>query len=136
MYEKAFKLEIITPERVLLQADVTSLGAPGVQGGFQILYNHAPFVSTLDVGVLKVKDREGRDTLYSTSGGFAEVKDNQVVVIAETAEPAGEIDVERAMAAKKRAEERLRSKNEEIDAERARIALMKALNRLRVSGKA
>ena len=136
MYEKAFKLEIITPERVLIQADVTSLGAPGVQGGFQILYNHAPFVSTLDVGVLKVKDREGRDTLYSTSGGFAEVKDNQVVVIAETAEPAGEIDVERAMAAKKRAEERLRSKNEEIDAERARIALMKALNRLRVSGKA
>ena len=136
MYEKAFMLEIVTPRKVVFRGEATSFSAPGTLGGFQVLYNHAPLLSTLEIGKLKVKDKQGDDSFYSTSGGFIEVKNNEVVVVVETAEPANEIDVERAKAAKQRAEERLRSKHEDIDLERARFALLRSLNRLRVAGMA
>ncbi len=110
MYEKAFQLEIITPSKVVFKDEATSLSAPGVQGGFQILYNHAPFLSALEVGEIKVKDKAGNDTRYATSGGFVEVKDNHVVVLADSAEILSEIDIDRARAAKARAEERLQSR--------------------------
>ena len=133
MYEKAFQLEIVTPTRVVFKAEATSLSAPGVQGRFQILYDHAPFLSALDVGEIKVKDKAGNDTRYATSGGFVEVLNNRVVLLADSAEMASEIDVDRAKAAKVRAEERLRVKQENIDQERANAALMRAMNRLRLS---
>jgi len=136
MYEKAFKLQIVTPQRVVFQGEATSLGAPGVQGGFQVLYNHAPLLSSLDIGELRVKGADGHDTIYATSGGFVEVKDNAVVVLAETAEATGEIDVSRAKEAEKRATERLHSRSDEVDVERARLAMMRALNRLRVASRA
>jgi F-type H+-transporting ATPase subunit epsilon len=136
MYEKAFKLEIVTPRKIVFQAEATSLSAPGTRGGFQILYNHAPFLSSLEIGKLKVKDKQGADTVYSTSGGFVEVQDNRVVVVVETAESTKEIDIDRAKSAKQRAEERLLSRRKDIDVERARLALLRALNRLRVAGMA
>ncbi|MBM2840519.1 MAG: atpC, partial [Bacteroidetes bacterium] len=105
-------------------------------GGFQILYNHAPFISTIEIGELKVKDKNGKDELYATSGGFVEVKENSVVVLAETAERVAEIDVQRAKAANERATQRLHAKDPSIDIERARLAMMRSLNRLRVAGKA
>jgi F-type H+-transporting ATPase subunit epsilon len=136
MYEKAFQLEIITPSKVVFKDEATSLSAPGVRGGFQVLCNHAPFLSALEVGEIKVKDKSGNDTRYATSGGFVEVKDNHVVVLADSAELFSEIDVERAKSAKARAEERLRYRQETIDRERANAALMRAMNRLRLSQKA
>ncbi len=135
MYEKAFQLEIITPTRVVFSEEATSLTAPGVEGGFQILYNHAPFLSALDIGEIKVKDKTGSDTFYATSGGFVEVNDNHVVVLADTAEKSSEIDVERAKAAKVRAEERLGRTQELVDLVRAETALLRATNRLRLSQK-
>ena len=135
MYEHAFKLEIIAPDRIVFQDDATSLSAPGVEGGFQILYNHAPFLSALEIGQIKVKDRQGVDALYATSGGFVEVRDNHVVVLVETAERAEDIDIARAKAARQRAEDRLKSRQEEMSFERARLALHRALNRLRLAGK-
>jgi F-type H+-transporting ATPase subunit epsilon len=135
MYEKVFNLQIITPSRVVFKDEATSLSAPGTQGGFQILCNHAPFISTIEVGEIKVKDKSGKDTLFATSGGFVEVKDNNIVVLAETAEPAGEIDMERAKAAKERAKERLHSNDPNTDVDRARLAMMRSLNRLRIAGK-
>jgi len=135
MYEKPFRLQIVTPNRVVFQGDATSLSAPGVQGGFQVLSNHAPLLSSLEVGELRVKGVDGRDSAYATSGGFVEVKDNTVVVLAETAEAASEIDVQRAKSAEQRATERLRSKSAEVNEERARISLMRALNRLRVASR-
>jgi len=135
MYEKAFKLQIVTPNRVVFQGDATSLSAPGVQGGFQVLYNHAPFLSSLEIGELRVKGVDGRDSVYATSGGFVEVKDNTVVVLAETAEAASEIDAQRAKGAEQRATERLRLKSAEIDEVRARVSLTRALNRLRVASR-
>jgi F-type H+-transporting ATPase subunit epsilon len=136
MYEKSFKLQIITPSRVIFQDDAKSISAPGTQGGFQVLYNHAPFISTIEVGELRVMDTSGKDLLYATSGGFVEVRDNSVVVLAETAEPAAEIDKRRAKAASERAAKRLHSKDPEIDVERARLAMVRSLNRLRVAEKA
>ncbi len=137
MYEKSFRLEIITPGRVVFQGEVTSVSAPGVMGGFQVLYDHAPMLSAIGVGVLKVKDKEGKDMVYTTSGGFAEVKNNSVVILAESAERHDEIDVKRAKAAKERASRRLEigSNDPQIDAERARVALARAINRLKYAQK-
>ena len=136
MYEKTFKLQIITPGRVVFQDEASSVSAPGTQGGFQILYNHAPFISTIEVGEIKVRNKNGNDLVYATGGGFVEVKENNVVVLAESAELAGEIDVPRAKAANARAMQRLQSKDPGIDIERARLSMMRSLNRLRVTSKA
>jgi len=136
MYEKSFKLQIITPGRVVFQDEASSVSAPGTQGGFQILHSHAPFVSTIEVGEIKVMNKNGHDLVYATSGGFVEVKENNVVVLAESAELAGEIDVPRAKAANERATQRLQSKDPGVDIERARLSMMRSLNRLRVASKA
>lgn len=135
MYEKSFQLEIVTPAKVVFRDEATSLSAPGIQGGFQVLYNHAPLLSAIEVGVIRVKDKNGNDTHYATGGGFVEVKENHVVVLADSVERASEIDVERAMAAKQRAEERLRQRDDSIDQARARASLARALNRLQLSRK-
>lgn len=135
MYERSFQLEIITPERIVLQDEAASLSVPGTAGGFQVLYNHAPLLSTLEIGELKVKDKNGHDTSFSVSGGFVEVRENSVVVLVETAERVGEIDVERAKAAQARAYKRLHEKYENIDHERARVALLRAVNRLRIASR-
>jgi len=135
MYEKAFKVEIVTPERVVFRDEATSVSAPGVQGRFQVLYNHASFLSALQIGEVKVRDKGGKDIVYATSGGFVEVKNNAVVVLVETAERASEIDVERAGAAKERATKRLHAKYGDIDHARAQMALLRALNRLGLAEK-
>jgi F-type H+-transporting ATPase subunit epsilon len=135
VYEKPFRLDIITPARVVFQGEATSLGAPGMAGNFQVLYNHAPLLSAIGVGALKVRDTKGQDVQYSTSGGFVEVKDNAVVVLAESVEREDEIVVSRAEAARVRAQQRMDSRSADVDYERARAALMRAVNRLRVAGK-
>jgi F-type H+-transporting ATPase subunit epsilon len=135
VYEKPFAVEIVTPSRVVFQGEATSLSVPGFIGGFQVLYNHAPLLSALGIGVLKIKDRDGHDSLFATSGGFVEVKNNRAVVLAESAESAAEIDITRAQAAMDRAKQRLSSPSPDIDVARAEAALMRALNRLRLSRK-
>ncbi len=135
MYEKAFQLEIITPSRVVFKDQATSLSAPGVQGGFQVLHNHAPLLAAIEIGEIKVRDKDGKDILYATSGGFVEVNDNKVVVLADTAERSTEIDVERAKSSKQRAEERLQATNHSIDHARAEASLMRAVNRLRLASR-
>ncbi len=133
MYEKPFHAEIITPRRVVFRGEITSLSAPGVEGGFQVLAGHAPLLSAISVGQLTIKSTDGNDIRYAASGGFVEVRSNNVVVLAESAERADEIDIDRARAAHERAERRLHSQEEGVDAERARAALLRALNRLKVA---
>jgi F-type H+-transporting ATPase subunit epsilon len=135
MYEKPFRLEIVTPERVMFQGEASSLTAPGVMGSFQVLYNHAPLIAAIGVGELKVKDPGGADSYFATAGGFVEVNRNRVVVLAESAEQAGDIDVKRAREARDRAQQRLRER-ESVDIARAEAALARAMNRLRVAEKA
>ena len=132
MAAKNFTLDIVTPTRTVFSGDVESFSAPGVLGGFQVLYNHAPLLSSIAVGRVKVIDVAGAELHYATSGGFVEVNENKVILLAETAERADEIDVQRAEEAKRRATERLESE-ERIEEDRARAALARALNRLRVA---
>jgi F-type H+-transporting ATPase subunit epsilon len=136
MYDKPFDLDIITPERVVYRDKVVSFSAPGVEGSFQVLFNHAPLLSIIGVGKTKLMTGGGQEVLYATGGGFVEVKDNKVVVLVESAERADEIDVPRAEAARNRAEGRLKSKDTNVDIARAQVALLRAMNRLRVVGKA
>jgi F-type H+-transporting ATPase subunit epsilon len=135
MYERSFVLQIIAPDRVVFEGEATSVGAPGTLGGFQVLFNHAALLSSLDAGPLKVKSMQGTDTVYATGGGYLEVRDNKVVVLVESAERPEDIDVARARSARERAEGRLKSRDASLDMVRAELALARALNRLRLAGK-
>lgn len=92
--EHLLSVEIVTPRRVVFSGHATAITLPGVKGGFQVLINHAPIVSSLDIGEIKITASDGSETHYATDGGFAEVVRNVVTVIVETADQASEIDVE------------------------------------------
>ena len=128
-----FELEIVTPQRKPFSGSVVSVSCPGEQGRFQVLHNHAPFLSTLAVGMVKVVDADGRETQFAVSGGLAQVFRNQMRLLADTAERADSIDIDRAERARQRAEERLRQHGEEIDEDRARASLLRAINRLKIA---
>ena len=134
MTDKIFQLEIVTPRRVVFKGEVTSFSAPGVVGGFQVLYNHAPLLSSLKIGEVKIKEASGTEFHYAISGGFVEVRENHILLLAETAERTDEIDAERAKASRDRAQKRMTEKKSDIDFERARFALYRALNRLKIAG--
>ena len=127
-----FQLKIITPEKVLLEEDVESVEAPGVDGEFQVLAGHTPFLTGLNIGPLSFS-KHGKKTVASISGGFCEVMPKETVILAPAAELSGGIDRKRAESAKGRAEKRIGSDDSGIDTERARMALMRALNRLNVA---
>jgi F-type H+-transporting ATPase subunit epsilon len=134
MTDKIFQLEIVTPRRVVFKGEVTSFSAPGVVGGFQVLYDHAPLLSSLKIGEVKIKDASGTEFHYAISGGFVEVRENHVLLLAETAERTDEIDAQRAKSSRDRAQKRMAEKKSDIDFERARFALYRALNRLKIAG--
>ena len=126
------KFEIATAERVIYSDDVDIVIAPGIEGQMAILPSHAPLLTMLQPGELVVR-KDGEETAIFVSGGFLEVMQNRVTILADTAERAEEIDVERAEAAKRRAEERLAGRLPEMDLARAEIALRRALTRIKVA---
>lgn len=130
---KSFHLDIVTPSRTVFSGEVDSFTAPGVIGSFQVLFNHAPLLSSIGIGEVKLKAENGGVTRFATSGGFVEVKSNKVVLLAESAEEENQIDIERAEKAKQRAEERLRQKNDDVDYDRAQAALLRSVNRLKIA---
>ncbi|NOY76600.1 MAG: F0F1 ATP synthase subunit epsilon [Calditrichaeota bacterium] len=132
--DKKFTLEILTPVRIVYSGDATYLRAPGIEGSFGVLANHIPFLTALDIGEIEV-EIGNKKRFFATSGGFVEVLNNTVSVLAETAEPAEEIDVQRAKQAKERAERRLREHSANINMTRAHAALTRALTRLKVASK-
>jgi F-type H+-transporting ATPase subunit epsilon len=134
MAEKSFHLEIVTPKRIVFKGEVTSFSAPGVDGGFQVLHSHAPMLASVKIGKVKITDLSGTEFQYSISGGFVEVRENKVILLAETAERTDEIDVERVKAARDRALKRIAEKYPDTDIERAKLALARALNRLKIVG--
>lgn len=134
MAEK-LKLEVVTPKGVLVSKDVDIVTAPGYGGEFGVLANHAPFLSTIKIGVLTYK-ADGQEETVMVSGGFCEVSNNKLTFLVESAERGTEIDVDRAMRAKERAEKRLalaQSQKEKIDRVRAEAAMQRALSRIKVA---
>ena len=131
---EGLRLDIVTPDKVVLNAEVDYVGACGVDGQFGLMPQHAPLLSALKVGDLYY--RQGNETHWVfVSGGFAQISDNKVTILAESAELASSIDVERAKAAKARAEQRLADPKAELDIHRAELALARAIARIRVAGR-
>ena len=138
MAEKIFNVEIVTPRRTVFQGQATLIALPGVVGPFQVLINHAPLLTALEVVDIRIASPEGKETHFATSGGFVEVRNNVVTVIAETVEPVAEIDIDRARRARDRAEQRIvqarTTPGSGIDMARAHAALARSINRLKISG--
>jgi len=128
-------LEIITPEKVVYEDTVDMITVPGTKGSFQVLKDHAPLMSTIDIGIISLlKDNETNH--FTSDDGTIEVLNNKVLILVDSFEKINEIDVERAERAKQRAEERLTKKHEEeIDVVRAEAALKRAINRISVTSK-
>ncbi|RIV20999.1 ATP synthase F1 subunit epsilon [Alicyclobacillaceae bacterium I2511] len=123
------RLEVITPERVLITRDVHMVFVRTDGGELGILPRHAPLAATVKAGVVKVRLEDGSEDFISVGGGFLEVRPERVTLLADTAELGGSVDVERAQEAKNRAEKRL-SQGQDVDLRRAELALSKALSRL------
>ena len=128
-----YHLSVLTPEKAVLDQDVTYIQAPGLLGYLGVLAHHAPLISALGAGKLTVRDTSETEVTYALSGGFLEVSDNKAVILADAMERADEIDVKRADAAKERAQQRLAERYPEIDVPRAEVALKRALNRIKIA---
>jgi F-type H+-transporting ATPase subunit epsilon len=127
------QLEIVTPERLAFSDEVDSVQLPGSEGELGVLPHHAPLISTLGVGELRIR-KGGSEESFAIVGGFLQVRPDKVVVMAETADMASEIDLEKAQEARREAERALESGyHEGADLSAARAALQQALLRIRVA---
>ena len=129
-------LEVVTPDKSVVSDEAQIVVAPGAYGEFGVLPGHTTFLTTLKIGMIRYKDQGGNERIIFVNGGFAEVMLDTVTVLAESAERRRDIDVERAKAALKRAEQRLAeaSKREDIDFRRAQAALQRAIARMKIAG--
>jgi len=134
-------VDIVTPDGRTFQGPANGVRAPGVEGSFEVRTDHAPMISAFGIGPLIVKTQAAHEyadmhndrIVFATSGGFLEVVNNKVTVLAETVEPASEIDVDRAETAEERARRRLEEGVEDEDRETYEAARERARNRLRVA---
>lgn len=129
--ENKLRLDIVTPHGLVLSEDVDEVTAAGTEGEFGVLPGHVPFITTLKVGMLILR-KDNKTEYVFVNSGYAEVSPDKVVVLADSAERAEDIDVERALAAKKRAEERL-AQAEKYDFARAMAALERASIRVQIA---
>jgi F-type H+-transporting ATPase subunit epsilon len=130
------RLEVVTPEKEVVNDLAQIVMAPGSMGEFGVLSGHTPFMTSLNTGAIHYRDESGKDQYVFVSGGFAEALPDKVTVLAESAERMEDIDVDRAKEAVERAEKRLiadRAK-EQVDIARAKAALERALVRIRIAG--
>lgn len=125
-------MEVVSPERVVLREEVDSLVVPAHEGYLGVLPGHAPLITGLEPGVVQYK-AEGQTKKLAISGGFMEVYNNKATILADTAELQEEIDLERAIRAKERAEKRLRERPPGLDVARAELALRRALARIKAA---
>src|SRR6266849_2237775 len=134
---RTFRLQIVTPDRVILDGPVTSVNAPGVEGYFTVLAGHAPLVAELEIGEMRFRDEQGDEHILALHGGFLQVARDRTTVLADAAERPEDIDPERALRAQERAREEQRTialRFDEAEIARIRADLERALNRLRVAG--
>lgn len=124
-------VEIYAPERGNVQFDAHEVIVPGEAGVFMVQPGHTPLLASLAAGVLISLDAQKNEDFYAVSGGFAEVRDDRVLILAHAYEHGGQIDLDRAEAARDRAEERLRNPTSDTDIRRAEYALARATARIR-----
>ena len=127
-----FQAQVLTPDGSLFKGEVISIRVPGVQGNFTMLYNHAPIVSTLGVGAVVITTPDNSETVYAVSGGFVEMNDNNMTLLAEKAEEASEIDKEEAQKMLQEAKEQLSGKSGDRSRAEQEVAIAK--NKLKVAG--
>jgi len=135
MADKVFKLEVITPERSAVDAEVTSVQSTATDGMMGVLARHAPLIAACAVGPLRFQGADGKQTELLVGDGFVEILDNHMKVLGEFAEFSEEIDSERAQASLERAQDRLKTRSSEIDQARAEGSLRRAMARLRMAGR-
>lgn len=131
------KFKIVTPERVVYENDVLQVTIPTTTGEITILPNHVPLISVLSAGELRIKDRDGEHTI-AVVGGAVEVRpESEVVILADNAERAEEIDIARAEEARKRAEEQMQQlkHTEDVDYAKLQAVMERELNRIRIGKK-
>ncbi len=129
---KELNVEIITPSKSAYSGKVKSISLPGTLGNFQVLFNHAPLLSTFEIGKIKIVGLDDVETEYATSGGSVEVLTNKILVLADSFEAKDDIDIERAERSLQRAKDRIANRNKEkIDEIRAEASLRRAINRLK-----
>ena len=126
------KLEIVTAESVVSSEEVSVLVAPGIDGELGILPHHAPLLTVLAPGEIKVV-KDGEESFIAVSGGFMEVIGNKVTILADTAEHAGEIDIQRAQEALEAAQEQVAASPSDMDLERALASMRRSQARLKVA---
>lgn len=135
MSDSLIHLEIVTPGRIVFNEDVKSFTAPGIEGSFQILPSHAPFISTIIPGSVKFVTKEDVTKYFVTSGGTVEVHDNQITMLAESLIPAEEIDIAEAETQLREASELLESKEHGIDREAVKHRLLTAKAKIKAAVK-
>ena len=133
---KKFKIEIVTPEKLVFSEEIESLVIPAERGYLGVLAGHAPLLATLQPGEITIKGSARGEIHYATSGGFMEVTPGKAVLLTESAEDVSQIDIARAEESKKRAQERLAiAAGKDVDKSRAKSALERAENRLKIARK-
>ena len=130
---KTFPFEILTLQKLFLREEVRFVIAPGQEGVFEVLANHAPFVFALKPGPLRLRMPDGKDQYMVVGTGFLVVQKERTTVLTRSAERPEEIDVARARRAKERAEDRLQQKSSDMDLARIQASLQRALARLKVA---
>ena len=133
MKEGTFRLEVVTPEKLFLEMDVKFLVLPEPDGEIGVLRNHIPIVAALDPGVLSYTDAEDRVRKIAIGGGFFRFEKNQARVLAESAENADDIDVERAHRSMERARERINKRDEKVNQIRAELSLKRSIARIKAA---
>lgn len=130
------RLEVVTPEKSVVDDEAQIVVAPGSQGEFGVLVGHTPFLTTLKPGIVRYTDSGGKEHFIFVSGGFAEALPSGVTILAESAEKRSDIDIGRAKAAMERAKKRLDEVNrqENVDRGRAKGALERAMFRISLKG--
>ncbi len=129
----SLQLEVVTPDKQVVSETVDYVSCPGVEGEFGVLVNHVSLLSALKIGTLRYDVGDKHQYVF-VSGGFADVNNNVMTVLAESAELAQDIDEGRARAAKERAEQRLAAHDEKVDVVRAEASLQRAIIRLNIAG--
>ncbi len=127
------RLEVVTPEKVVVDEEARIVVAPGSLGEFGVLVGHTPFLASLKVGTINYQDANGNERYVFVNGGFAEALPDKVTVLAESAERRRDIDAERAQSAMERAKERLEKGDEEMDYARAQAALERSMYRIKLT---